>query len=176
MSIIPGQQIVVQSYKHDGSLHRIWQQSVVLSDDEDRIVVANERTKVIEANGRFWFTREPSVTYFFRNRWYNVIGILKEEGISYYCNLASPILADVEAIKYIDYDLDVKVAVDGSFVVLDQNEYRRHRAEMQYPPELCEILEREFQELQDEIRARRGPFDPEDIRAWYIRFQSILER
>jgi protein associated with RNAse G/E len=32
MSIIPGQQIVVQSYKHDGSLHRIWQQSVVLQN------------------------------------------------------------------------------------------------------------------------------------------------
>jgi len=175
MAISVGKPVIVQSYKHDQTLHRIWQQSVVLQDDEERIVVANERTKVIEANGRFWFTKEPSVTYFYRDRWYNVIGIIKGGGISYYCNLSSPALNDDEAIKYIDYDLDVKVAADGTFAILDQNEYRKHRDEMHYPAELCEILESELARLQEEIRRRAEPFRPEDIAGWYAKFQSIKE-
>ena len=39
--------------------------------------------------------------------------MIREEGVSYYCNLASPFVLDNEALKYIDYDLDVKVFKDG---------------------------------------------------------------
>ena len=34
----------------------------------------------------------------------------------YYCNMASPYYLDEEALKYIDYDLDVKVFTDGENV------------------------------------------------------------
>lgn len=39
--------------------------------------------------------------------------MIRENGVSYYCNLASPFVLDNEALKYIDYDLDVKVFADG---------------------------------------------------------------
>ncbi len=39
--------------------------------------------------------------------------MIREKGVSYYCNLASPFLLDDEALKYIDYDLDIKVFPDG---------------------------------------------------------------
>lgn len=39
--------------------------------------------------------------------------MIREKGVSYYCNLASPYVLDDEALKYIDYDLDVKVFPDG---------------------------------------------------------------
>ncbi|MCK5762131.1 MAG: DUF402 domain-containing protein, partial [Candidatus Izimaplasma sp.] len=100
------QDIQIQSYKHDESLHRIWEKATVLFSDENRTIVANRRTKVIEANGRFWHTREPSITWFFKDRWFNIIGIIKRDGVAYYCNIASPYLIDDEALKYIDYDLD----------------------------------------------------------------------
>ncbi|MFA5006428.1 MAG: DUF402 domain-containing protein [Candidatus Izemoplasmatales bacterium] len=170
-----GRTIAVQSYKHDRSLHRVWSQATVLYDDETVAIVANERTKVVEANGRFWFTKEPSVTHFYKDRWYNVIGIIKEEAISYYCNLSSPALVDTEAIKYIDYDLDVKVASDGTFQVLDQNEYRRHAQQMGYSADLCAILESEFTALQDEIRKKNPPFRPDVIAGWYAKYRSIRE-
>lgn len=175
MPLSIGKPIIVQSYKHDRTLHRIWQQATVLAEDDERIIVANERTKVIEANGRFWFTKEPSVTFFYKDRWYNVIGIIKPEGISYYCNLSSPILYDEEALKYIDYDLDVKVSIEGSLVVLDQNEYRKHQAQMAYPKELCDILESEFNRLQKQVRAQEEPFRAADIAAWYQQFRLLKE-
>jgi len=177
MNIPVGTLVTVQSYKHDKTLHRIWQEAKVLSDTEECIIVANKRTKVIESNGRFWYTKEPSVTFFYKNRWYNVIGILKTTGIAYYCNLSSPILADEEALKYIDYDLDVKVLENGQIVLLDQNEYRRHRVQMDYPAEICRILEEESLHLQELIRAKAEPFRAEDVEKWYqiyLRSQEVV--
>lgn len=175
MALSVGKPVIVQSYKHDTTLHRIWSQATVLYDDDNVVIVANDHTKVIEANGRFWFTKEPSVTYFYKNRWYNVIGIIKPEGISYYCNLSSPALIDEEAIKYIDYDLDVKVSIDGAITVLDQNEYKKHSAEMGYSAELCAILEEEFRKLQTEVRRRVEPFATDGIAAWYAHYRAIKE-
>jgi len=173
MNVPVGSKIVLQSYKHDSSLHRIWEQATVLFEDDELIVVANRRTKVIESNGRFWYTKEPSVSYFFKNHWYNVIGILKEDGVSYYCNLSSPILVDEEALKYIDYDLDIKVVLDGSFTILDRNEYRKHQRLMNYPEDICQILESEMEDLQKRIEAKQEPFQQTKILAWYDKYLSL---
>jgi len=139
--------IQIQSYKHDESLHRIWEKATVIEETEDYIVVVNRRTKVIESNGRFWHTREPSVTWFYKNHWYNIIGIIKPDGIHFYCNIASPYVIDDEALKYIDYDLDIKVVDDFSYNILDRNEYNRHKVLMKYSPKLRKILEAELDAL-----------------------------
>ena len=69
MNNIIGQDVQIQSYKHDETLHRIWEKATVVDQGENFIVVVNKRTKVIESNGRFWHTREPSVTWFFQDHW-----------------------------------------------------------------------------------------------------------
>jgi len=168
-----GQKVTLQSYKHDKTLHRIWQEATVLFEDDEAIVVANRRTKVIESNGRFWYTKEPSVCTFYKHRWYNVIGILKPTGICYYCNLSSPIAVDDEALKYIDYDLDVKVSIYHLATLLDQNEYRRHAELMHYPTEITSILESELLRLQDAITRKEPPFRPEIIENWYSLYRSL---
>ena len=54
----------------------------------------------------------------------NVIAMFKEgKGICYYVNIASPTLYDDGFLKYIDYDLDVKLYPDGVERTLDENEY-----------------------------------------------------
>ncbi len=40
---------------------------------------------------------------------------------------ASPYYLDNEALKYSDYDLDVKVSTDGEKRLLDVEEYERHK-------------------------------------------------
>ncbi len=154
-----GAPMVVHSYKHDGNLHRIWTTSRVVKHEENAIVLANRRTKVIESTGRFWFTKEPSVTWFFKENWFNVIGILRPNGTYYYCNIASPFVVDDEALKYVDYDLDVKVFPDGSYEILDRKEYERHKEHMDYPDDLKSILEKELQKLKTLIENKEGPFE-----------------
>ena len=58
--------------------------------------------------------------------------MLRKDGVYFYCNLSSPFVYDQEAIKYIDYDLDVKVFPNSSYKVLDEDEYKRHTVEMEY--------------------------------------------
>src|SRR5690554_4874846 len=122
----PQQRVIIHSYKHDGSLHRVWKNSVVIKNTDDTLIVYNNKTKVIESSGRVWYSKEPAVVYFFKDQWFNIISMVREDGIYYYCNLSSPYLYDGEAVKYIDYDLDVKVYPNFSYKILDRNEYKYH--------------------------------------------------
>lgn len=81
--------------------------------NENSIIGVNDHTLVTESDDRRWVTREPAIVYFHKKFWFNIIAMIREEGVSYYCNLASPFVLDNEALKYIDYDLDVKVFKDG---------------------------------------------------------------
>jgi hypothetical protein len=172
MELDVGLDIQIQSYKHDEKLHRIWEKATVIDVLDNAVVVANRRTKVIESNGRFWHTREPSVTWFYTDKWYNIIGIIKKTGIHYYCNIASPYVFDEEALKYIDYDLDIKVVEDYSYKTLDRNEYNKHQRKMEYPPKLKRILEQELMELKEMIHNRVGPFDHQTVMAYYTDYQT----
>ena len=84
--------LVIHSYKHDGNIHRAWDEAVLLDDCGEYLVFGNDKTKVLESDGRSWRTKEPSILFFYKNSWYNVIGQLKADGIYYYCNMASPFI------------------------------------------------------------------------------------
>lgn len=167
--------IQIQSYKHDESLHRIWEKATVIEQSDDHVVVVNRRTKVIEANGRFWHTREPSVTWFYKKRWFNIIGIIKRDEIHFYCNIASPYLIDNEALKYIDYDLDIKIIDDFTYTVLDRNEYNKHKVKMGYPDKLRDILEHELELLKTMIDNREHPFNHDTIKEYYSRYLKVMD-
>lgn len=165
--------IVLQSYKHDQSLHRVWKTETLLEENDDVIIVANRRTRVIESNGRFWYTKEPSVSFFFKHHWYNVIGIIKRNDINFYCNISSPIYRDEEALKYIDYDLDVKVDSDYEYHLLDMNEFNRNQERMNYSSEIKNILFMELNDLKERIMARDFPFQKGTVKEWYDKFLNI---
>ncbi len=54
----------------------------------------------------------------------------------YYCNLSSPFVCDEEALKYIDYDLDIKVYPNGKYHLLDEDEYEQHMRQMNYSSDI----------------------------------------
>jgi protein associated with RNAse G/E len=172
MEPIVNTDIQIQSYKHDETLHRIWEKAKVVEVKDDYVIVINRRTKVIEANGRFWHTREPSVTWFFKEKWFNIIGIIKKNEIHFYCNIASPYMYDDEALKYIDYDLDIKVIDDFSYNVLDRNEYNKHQSKMEYSPKLKKILETELTKLRRMIENREYPFNHKLVEDYYNKYME----
>lgn len=159
MEISKGLQTNIQSYKHNEMIHRVWKNTVVIECLDNMIVTAHRKTRVIEDSGRTWFTREPALCYFYDNLWFNIIVMFKRDGVYYYCNLASPYIYDGEAIKYIDYDLDVKVFPDGTYKILDQNEYEYHKIKMKYPVEIQNIIEKELNNLIEIIENKKAPFD-----------------
>lgn len=165
-----GATIKIESYKHNGTLHRVWEGSLVLSANSQEIVIGNDRIFVTESDGRRWRTREPAICYFSANHWFNVIGMIRDNGIYYYCNLGSPFTWDTEALKYIDYDLDVKVYPDMTFSLLDEDEYAENAKWMNYPKEIDTILQANLKELTSWITQQKGPFRMSFIDNWYDQY------
>ena len=162
-----GSEVYIQSYKHDGSLHRTWCRAFVLEASEKRIVAVTNRAWVIEADGRKWLTREPAICFFYDDRWWNVISMIRHSGIYYDCNLASPSIYDGEAIRNIDYDLDVKLYPDGGYQILDEDEYEEHARQMGYSKEIREIVESEMHELIKAMEKGDEPFSTRCIDHYY---------
>ena len=137
------------------------------------LVCGNDKTMVNESDGRVHQTNEPAILFFYKDKWFNIIGQLKSQGLFYYCNIATPYLIEDDIIKYIDYDLDLRVFPDGAFRVLDRNEYKYHSKIMHYPKELDMILKRELTELIDMKKQKKEPFLPETIEKYYEIYKNI---
>lgn len=158
--LIIGKKYEIHGYKHDGKIHRSWDEAVLLEIRKDCLIFGNEKTKVTESDGRTWRTKEPAVLYFYYDKWFNIIGQYKKNGVFYYCNIASPFLIEEDTIKYIDYDLDLRVFPDGSFKVLDRGEYKYHKNLMHYPEKIDKILKNELTNLINEVREKKDAFTP----------------
>lgn len=165
-----GADIQIKSYKHNGGLHRVWDSSIVLKGTEKIVIGANDKTLVTESDGRSWITREPAICYFHAEHWFNIIGMLRADGIYYYCNISSPFLYEDNALKYIDYDLDLKVFPDMTYNILDEDEYEEHKIKMNYPKILDQILYDNIDHLKEWVHQRKGPFAPGFIDQWYEHF------
>ncbi len=168
-----GDEVQIHSYKHNGHIHRIWERAYILKAAAEEFIVANDRTMVIEADGRTWTTREPAICYFHAKYWFNIIGMIREDGIYYYCNLSSPFVYDEGAIKYIDYDLDIKVFPNYTYIILDEDEYQHHQQEMKYPTVIDQILKKNMQNLIQMIEQQKGAFESNFIMNWYNQYRKI---
>ncbi len=167
-----GKKLQIHSYKHNGSIHRSWDEAVYLDENEEYMIFGNYRTLVTESDGRTWHTKEPAIIYFSKKNWFNIIGQIKPNGIYYYCNIASPFVIEEDTIKYIDYDLDLRVFADGSFKILDRGEYQYHKRIMNYSGDIDMILKRELNSLIDKVRKKEEPFNEEAIKKNFIEYQK----
>ncbi len=170
-----GDKLKIHCYKHNGKIHRIWEESVVLEETEDHLSCGNVKTVVVENDGRSHKTKEPAIIFFYKDSWFNIIAQFKEYGLFYYCNIASPYLLDEDTIKYIDYDLDLRVFPDGGYRVLDKNEYKYHKKIMNYSDDLDLILNKELEKLIKMKNNEEGPFNKEIISEYFNKYLEIIK-
>ena len=161
------------SYKHDGELHRVWKNVYKIFESDELVVLVNNKVDVIDGDGRKWKTREPAICYFFKKYWFNIICMIRTYDIYYYCNLSSPFVIDAEGLKYIDYDLDVKVFPDGEILLLDRDEYDFNIKVLQYPDELISIIQDNLAKLMEMIKQKKDPFNRPCVDGWYKQFKEI---
>ena len=171
-----GDHLNIHSYKHDSKIHRSWEEATYLNEDEEYMVFGNYKTLVIESDGRTWHTKEPAIMFFSKKHWFNIIGQLKKTGIYYYCNIASPFIIEKNTIKYIDYDLDLRVFPDGSFKVLDRGEYNYHKKIMNYSDDIDKILKQELTILINKVREKEYPFNKETIEIYYKLYKKATTK
>lgn len=168
-----GDKFKIQCYKHNKKIHREWSEAVVLDVKKDYIVVGNNKTVVTEAEGTTWKTKESAILYFFKNKWYNVIAQMKKDGIYYYCNIATPYIIEENTIKYIDYDLDLRIFPKGDYKVLDKLEYEYHKNKMKYSKELDLVINNAMKELINEYMTGAFMFNGENNFKYLDMYLSI---
>ena len=171
-----GDNLTINCYKHNGILHRVCEDAKVLEITEDKLVCANYKTKITENDGRSYNTNELAILIFYKKNWFNVIAQLKEQGLFYYCNIASPYIIENTTIKYIDYDLDLRVFPDGGFRILDRNEYKYHKRIMHYSNDLDLILKNELQNLIALKKEEKSPFREEEIQKYYEKYVKLQKK
>ena len=170
-----GDKLEIHCYKHNGKLHRQSDETVVLDINEDYIVLGNNKTSIVHSDGSVYKTKEPAILFFFKDKWYNIIVQLKDYGIYFYCNIATPYIIDERVIKYIDYDLDLRVFPNGSFKILDRMEYRYHKKQMHYSSRLDYILKYELGNLIEMVRQKQNPFNKSIIEKYYQKYVEVTE-
>lgn len=171
-----GDNLELHCYKHNGRINSVSDKITVLDIKDDYIVCGDFKTKITESDGTSHKTKEPAIMFFYKNRWFNILAQLKKNGLYYYCNIATPYLIDENVIKYIDYDLDLRVYPDGEYKILDKNEYKYHKKIMHYTDELDLVVKSELQELIKMKEINSFPFDKNVIQEYYNRYLELTNK
>ncbi|UQZ84059.1 hypothetical protein SK3146_03291 [Paenibacillus konkukensis] len=171
---------IIKSFKHDGHLHRTWMENGMVPEPllqevhkaEAMMVLINSQTKIIEADGKEWVSRIPGVSFFIPKQWFNVVALLEESGVRYYCNVASPPYVNGRVITYIDYDLDVIRMPGGSVHVVDQEEYERHKICYHYSSIVDAKVKQGLSDLLQRIERGKAPFHDEWVHDYYRHWEK----
>ena len=107
------------------------------------------------------------------------VGILKKPRYYFILkiigNIASPVIIEDKTIKFIDYDLDLRIFPDNTYKVLDESEYEYHKKIMKYSLDLQKIIEFKLNELIKRFKCKSFPFDKKTIRK-YEREYNFLKK
>ena len=169
-----GDKLTIHCYKHNGKIDRISGEAIVLEETSEFLVCANNRVKLIENDGRSHRTKETAILFFYKNEWFNILAQLKKFGLFYYCNIASPYVIDGNIIKYIDYDLDLRIFPDDTFKVLDKNEYKYHKISMRYSDEIDIIVQDSLNRLIAMKENKEIPFQNEVIEKYSNMYKELI--
>ncbi|ALV23427.1 hypothetical protein ASO20_02065 [Mycoplasma sp. (ex Biomphalaria glabrata)] len=162
-NLAPGMIIKVHAYKHDGTIYREWSRCKVMKNEPNYLILNNKDILIKEIKGQTYRTKELAIWFLPKNEWFNILAIIHDNDISWYCNLATPIVYDGEVLKYIDYDIDLKVFENGKYAIKDLDEFFEHKENYNYHLKICEKIENNLIDLVKKIREQTHFFNKEFV-------------
>lgn len=146
--------VTVNSLRFDRTVKRSWECKLVEQTD-DRIVLKGEfNFDVDHSDLGLVKTGTTSLEYFWLDRWYNVFVFHEPDGgfRNIYCNINLPPTYASGVLEYVDLDIDLVVWPDGSFRILDQEEFDENAIKFGYSDELKEKVDQAVAELSSMAR------------------------
>ena len=147
--------------KYDGSEHRRWPARVAKFEGPLLVLDAvfdeeinHDLLGTISAGTR-------STEYYWLDRWYNVFRFHDAGGQlrNFYCNVNQPPSFDGRVLSYIDLDIDVLVAPDLTYQILDRDDFEANARLYGYNEEVVSNAQRALDALTTLIETRAFPFD-----------------
>ena len=102
-----------------------------------------------------------STEYYWLDRWYNVFRFSdsNRKVKNFYCNVNQPPSFDGRVLSYIDLDIDVLVAPDFTYRILDVEDFEENVKLYGYPDDVQMNARRALADLIELIEARAFPFN-----------------
>jgi protein associated with RNAse G/E len=152
--------ITVRVLKYDGTEYRRW--GATMARHEGRMIVLEaefeDDVQHELLGGIARGTR--TIEYYWLDRWYNVFRFLETDGTTklFYCNVNLPPTIMNSVLSYIDLDIDILVRPDGSYQVLDLEEFATNAIQYGYSEQVKTRAHAAVNELASMIKAGQFPF------------------
>jgi protein associated with RNAse G/E len=153
--------IIVSVRKYDGREHRRWRArvakrvgSLLILDSVFVEEIEHDLLGTIALG-------TVSTEYYCLDRWYNVFRFSDSSGKlkSFYCNINEPPSFDGHVLSYIDLDIDVLVAPDLTYKILDLDDFEANAHVYAYPDDVQANAHGALKELTKLIDVRAFPFN-----------------
>jgi len=153
--------ITVRACKYDGTEHRRWPAELLQQDGSLLVLDAYFTEDITHDLLGTILSGTRSIEYYWLDRWYNVFRFSEPGGElrSYYCNVNVPPEFDGQTLNYVDLDIDILVAPDLTYQVVDLHDFEENVNRYHYSAELQKSAVRGLNELIDLIEARAFPFN-----------------
>ena len=153
--------IVVSVLKYDGREHRRWPARIAKVEGPLLVLDAVFDEEIEHELLGTISSGTISTEYYWLDRWYNVFRFSDSDGHlkNFYCNINQPPVFDGRILSYIDLDIDVLVAPDFSYKVLDLEDFEENAKRYTYPGDVQANARRALLKLTSLIESRAFPFD-----------------
>ena len=84
-------------------------------------------------------------------------------------------MIDKDCIKYIDYDLDLKLMPDKNIIQLDSKEYEYHRKKYGYSDNLDKVVKHANEMCKELMKKDEFPFSDDKMREYYAKFVHLKD-
>jgi protein associated with RNAse G/E len=152
--------ITVNARKYDGSIHRTWKCAFVRRTDLLLELDGVFAETVVHGDLGTLLAGTLSREYYWLDKCFSVFVFTEPDGAlrNYYCNINLPPTFEDNVLDYIDLDIDILVAADLSYRILDREEYEENSKKYGYSAEVSAKVESALAELERMIAEREFPF------------------
>ena len=147
--------------KYDGREHRRWPARIAKREGSLLVLDAVFDEEIEHELLGTIASGTISTEYYWLDRWYNVFRFSdsNQKLRNFYCNINQPPNFDGRVLSYIDLDIDVLVAPDFTYKVLDLEDFEENAKRYAYPEDVQANARRALAELIELIEARAFPFN-----------------
>lgn len=156
-----GSEIVVSVRKYDGREHRRWPARIARIEGPLLVLDAVFEEEIEHELLGTISSGTISTEYYWLDRWYNVFRFSDRscQLKNFYCNVNQPPSFDGRVLSYIDLDIDVFVAPDLTYKILDLDDFEANAERFAYPEDVQANAHGALKELIELIEARAFPFN-----------------
>ncbi len=156
-----GEIVIVNSRRYDGCIGKSWTCELIEQRGSLLVCVGTFDREISHEHLGLLRRGTISHEYYWLDRWYNVFRFHEPDGAfrNYYCNINIPPTFENGVLDYVDLDIDILITNDGTYSILDSDEFEESAARYGFSDELRMEISRAVNELTAMIEHHEFPFD-----------------